>query len=67
MALSTTGVWEKLLDLGVMSPKFGWALGILDGLVSYAQYHLRELAHTTFNASAQASDVQKFQMRSSVF
>ena len=67
MALSTTGVWEKLLDLGVMSPKFGWTIGILDGLVSYTQYHLRELAQTTFNASAQAADVQKFQLRRVVF
>ena len=54
MALSTTGTWEKLLDLPTMAPKFGWTMGVLDGLVAYAEYHIREITRASFKEHGEA-------------
>ena len=40
----TSGEYTRLLDIPIMHPKYhSWTTGVLEGLVNYCQFHIRDL------------------------
>ena len=46
----TSGAWEKLIDIPLLSVKYGWSLGMIDSFALYCQYHLREVTRKIVKA-----------------
>ena len=50
VALYTSGAYKKLLNMPLLHPKYRWSLRVIDALMAFCQYQLRELAQRSIRA-----------------